>query len=383
MGRVETQPSSARAGTRRVLVGSLAAGLPLDEATLVLDLGPDHPSRAGLLEIHLTVAGPTVTAARVLPGAMHRGVEKLYEVRDYRQILTLADRHDWQAPFFGELAAAETCETMLRLEPPARAVGIRTLLAEHTRLLSHLGFLGWTVRDDRALAARVRGMRESLRHRTSALSGNRIHPMVARIGGVSVDPEPAWLAAEASLMTEASLLVDALIAHGLPGRAVAPVTESLVDDFGLSGPLARAAGVRLDARLGAPAYAGLTAHLDIPSTGDGDAHARFALLAAESRASAQMVQDLCRSLPTGPTQVRLPRIVKLPEGETYHVVEAPLGRSGFHIVSRGDKTPWRMKLRSPSFHHVAALEALLPGTRADDVETVLASVGYVIGDVDK
>lgn len=379
-GPVDTQPSSVP--TRRVLIGSLAAGLPLDEATLVLDLGPDHPSRAGLLEIHLSVAGDSVTAARVLPGAMHRGVEKLFEVRDYRQILMLADRHDWQAPFFGELAAAETFEGMLRLAPPARAIGVRTLLAEHTRILSHLGFLGWAVGEP-TLAARVRATREALRHRTTALTGNRVHPMVARIGGVSVDPEAAWLDDEATLMVEVEDLADALIAHGFPGAGIAPITEALVDQFGLSGPLARSAGVSLDSRLTAPAYADLTEHLSAPPSTAGDAHARFAALAAECADSARMVRELCRGLPAGPVSERLPRIVKLPEGEAYHFVEAPLGRSGFHLVSRGDKTPWRMKLRSPSFAHVAALEALLPGTLADDVETVLASVGYVIGDLDK
>ncbi|WP_425308099.1 NADH-quinone oxidoreductase subunit D [Ammonicoccus fulvus] len=378
---MDTQPSLVP--TRRVLIGSLAAGLPIDEATLVLDLGPDHPSRAGLLEIHLTVAGDIVTAARVLPGAMHRGVEKLFEVRDYRQILMLADRHDWQAPFFGELAAAETFEGMLRLEPPARAVGVRILLAEHTRILSHLGFLGWTVADEPDLAARVRATREALRRSTTALTGNRVHPMVARIGGVSVDPDPAWLTGEADLMVRVEELAGALGTHGFPGAGVAPVTEELVDAFGLSGPLARSAGVRLDSRLTAPAYADLLDHLHAPPSTAGDAHARFAALAAECGDSARMVQHVCHHLPAGPIQERLPRIVKLPEGETYHFVEAPLGRSGFHLVSRGDKTPWRMKLRSPSFPHVAALEALLPGTRADDVETVLASVGYVIGDLDK
>ncbi len=378
---MDTQPSPVP--TRRILIGSLAAGLPVDEATLILDLGPDHPSRAGLLEIHLSVADDAVITARVLPGAMHRGVEKLFEVRDYRQILMLADRHDWQAPFFGELAAAETFEGMLRLAPPARAIGVRTLLAEHTRILSHLGFLGWTVRGESGLAARVRAIREALRHRTTALTGNRVHPMVARIGGVSVDPDDAWLNDEAALMTEVEELAAALDAHGFPGAGVAPVGEQLIDAFGLSGPLARSAGVRLDSRLTAPAYADLTDHLHAPRVTAGDAHARFAALAAECVDSAHMVQELCHTLPPGPIQERLPRIVKLPEGEAYHFVEAPLGRSGFHLVSRGDKTPWRMKLRSPSFAHVAALEALLPGTRPDDVETVLASVGYVIGDLDK
>ncbi|MDO5498824.1 MAG: NADH-quinone oxidoreductase subunit D [Propionibacteriaceae bacterium] len=368
--------------TQRILVGSLASGLPADDATVILDLGPDHPSRAGLLELNLGVADGVITTARISPGAMHRGVEKLFEVRDYRQILHLADRHDWQAPFFGELAAAEAFEKLLRLAPPPRAVWVRTLLAEHTRILSHLGYLGWITSGDRDARRRIRAARERLRHQTTLLTGNRVHPMVVRIGGIAGDPGRDWLDAEVALMDELSALAGDLAGLPLPGEGLACVTAELVDAFGLSGPLARSAGIELDARVGASgAYAELG--LRHQAHGDGDVRSRFALLAAECVTSADLVRECCTQLPDGPVQVRLPKIVKLPEAESYSFVEGPLGRTGFHVVSRGQKTPWRMKLRSPSFHHVAALEALLPGTRADDVETVLASVGYVIGDLDK
>ena len=124
----------------RVLVGSLAPGvLPatqpakLPAGTILLDLGPEHPSGAGLIELRLWTENDVITTARVVVGAMHRGAEKLFEVRDYRQILMLADRHDWQAPFFGELVVALVCEQMMGLAVPERAVWLRTLLAEHTK----------------------------------------------------------------------------------------------------------------------------------------------------------------------------------------------------------------------------------------------------------
>ncbi|MDO5682668.1 MAG: NADH-quinone oxidoreductase subunit D [Propionibacteriaceae bacterium] len=365
----------------RILVGSLAAGLPQDAATVVLDLGPDHPSRAGLLEINLQATAGIVTAARILPGAMHRGVEKLFEARDYRQILMLADRHDWQAPFFGELAAVEAFEGMLRLTPPVRATWIRTLLAEHTRILSHLGFLGWLARDEPELVARVRRMRERLRDQFAVLTGNRVHPMAVRIGGMAVDPQEGWLATEQALMAEMSTLVEDLAVLPLPGEGLARVDAGLVDAYGLSGPLARAAGVPLDDRTQG-VYAELGFAVMRLGT-SGDAKARFALLLDECTVSADIVSACCTRLPEGPVQVRLPKIVKLPEAESYTFVEAPLGRSGFHLVSRGDKTPWRMKLRSPSFHHVAALEEVLVGSPIEQIEVILASIGYVIGDLDK
>ena len=120
-----------------------AATAPPPAGTVLLDLGPEHPSGTGLVELRLWVTDGVVTDATVVVGALHRGVEKLFEVRDYRQVLVLADRHDWQAPFAAELTVALTCERLLGLEVPPRAVWLRTLLAEHTRLLSHLGFLAW------------------------------------------------------------------------------------------------------------------------------------------------------------------------------------------------------------------------------------------------
>lgn len=379
-------PSDPRPAERRILVGSMAAGIPRDPTTVWLDLGPDHPGHAGLLELRVEEDEGIVTRATVVPGAMHRGVEKLFEVRDYRQVLSLADRHDWQAPFFGELAAATVVEAMMRLEVPPRAGWLRTLLAEHTRMLSHLGFLTWVARRSAPeTGPSLRGWREELREQTRRLSGNRIHPMVVRIGGFGADASPQWLAAEAELVDRIAAGMAPLASLDLPGAGLGRVDAALVDAYGLSGPMARAAGVDLDLRRAATGgpYAELADLLPPPAAGAGDASARFALLVTEVVQSARLVRACTERLPAGPVEVRLPKIVKPPEDEAYAAVEAPLGRAGFHVVSRGDKTPWRMKLRTPSFHHVAALEALLPGTPTADVECVLASVGHVIGDLDK
>jgi NADH-quinone oxidoreductase subunit D len=382
----------------RVLVGSLAPGVLPDAAvappagTLVLDLGPDHPSGAGLLELALWTDGGVVTAAEARVGALHRGAEKLFEVRDYRQIGMLADRHDWQAPFFGELGVAMVCEQLLGLEVPPRAVWLRTLLAEHTRLLSHLGFLthlsaGPTDAPD------PRPLRERLREQTRRLTGNRIHPMVARIGGLSVDADPGWLGAEASLADEVHDLagrVQAWLQAADPavrGSGLAPVDPATVAAHGLSGPLARASGVALDLRVAAPVLAyGELGHLLRPAPAtDGDAASRFRALAAELVDSSRLVVACAARLSDlpGPVEVRLGKIVKLPEGEAYLALEAPLGLAGFFVVSRGEKTPWRFKLRTPSFSNVAALESLLVGVPLTSLEAALGSIGYVVGDVDR
>jgi NADH-quinone oxidoreductase subunit D len=384
----------------RVLVGSLSPGvLPSalgaepPRGTVLLDLGPDHPSRAGLLELRLWTSGTTITSAEVVVGAMHRGAEKLFEVRDYRQILMLADRHDWQAPFAGELGVALTCERMLGLEVPERATWLRTLLAEHTRILSHLGFLAYVpFRLGRPNPASA--VRELLRTRTQELTGNRIHPMANRLGGLAVDADPTWLDAELATLADVVTVAQDLLsligseAFRAESSGVAQLDRSVIEAYGVSGPAARASGVPLDLRRTQPylSYPQLQPLLVTPEpVGSGDAQSRFAQLAHEVLSSAAVITacaDRLREV-AGPVAVRLGKIVKLPEGETYLATESPLGMAGFFLVSRGEKTPWRLKLRTASFNQVAALEAVLPGVAVDQLETTLASLGYVVGDIDK
>ncbi|MGI3784530.1 MAG: hypothetical protein ACRYG2_27535 [Janthinobacterium lividum] len=382
----------------RVLVGALGPGVlptpatgPPPDGTVLLDLGPEHPSGTGLVELRLWVEDGVVTEASVVVGALHRGVEKLFEVRDYRQVLMLADRHDWQAPFAAELTVALTCERMLGLEVPPRAVWLRTLLAEHTRLLSHLGFLGW-VPFRLGVPSPTAAVRETFRRQLQRLTGNRVHPMVNRVGGLAADADADWLAAERTLLTDVRSVAGQLATWlgsadlaGLAGTAV--LTREVVAAHGVTGPAARAGGLDVDLRTQRPYLAyGELADLVRPTPATaGDAGARLATLVHELRVSADLV-DACAgrlaSLP-GEVAVRLGKVVRLPEGEAYVATEAPLGVSGVFLVSRGDKTPWRLKLRTPSFNHVSALEPLLVGLPVDALEPTLASIGYVVGDIDK
>jgi NADH-quinone oxidoreductase subunit D len=217
--------------------------------------------------------------------------------------------------------------------------------------------------------------------------------MVARIGGLSVDADDGWLGAETALMARvrtAAEQTDAALAgaqgSGL-GSGVAPVDAGTVAAFGLGGVLARASGVDLDLRRTPTSlvYDELLPLLR-PAPGiDGDARTRFRVQLAEVVDACAMVEACAARLADlpGPVEVRLGKIVKLPEGEAYLALEAPLGVAGFFVVSRGEKTPWRFKLRTPSFSNAAALERVLVGVPVVDLETALASVGYVVGDIDR
>lgn len=382
----------------RVLVGSLAPGvLPAvtrdpPAGTILIDLGPDHPSQAGLIELRLWTAEGVISSAQVVVGAMHRGAEKLFEVRDYTQILMLADRHDWHAPFSGELAVALACEQMMGLAVPERAVWLRTLLAEHTRILSHAGFLTWVGRVA-DVDPGLNRLRESLRHQTLELTGNRIHPMVNRIGGLAADADVAWLRAETRLMSaveSAAGSVLGLLDHD-PAAAltggVAVLRPETIAQYGVSGPAARASGVDLDLRHQQPylAYAELGGLIGPPTSVEGDARSRIRAMAEEMITSARLVRACTDRLADidGPVTVRLGKIIRLPEGQAYSSIEAPLGIAGVYLSSRGEKTPWRLRLRTPSFSNLASLESVLIGTDVRSLEATLASVGYVVGDVDR
>ncbi len=237
----------------------------------------------------------------------------------------------------------------------------------------------------------LRPLREALREQTRLLTGNRVHPMVARIGGLAADADADWLAAETALVARVRDAVREtaarLDADPAAGAGVAPVDPATVTAFGLGGVVARASGVGLDLRC-APSplpYAELAPLIRPAPSTQGDARARWAAQLAEAADACTLVEACVIRLADlpGPLAVRLGKVVKLPEGEAYLALEAPLGVAGFFVVSRGEKTPWRFALRTPSFANAAALEHVLVGVRVADLEVALASIGYVVGDIDR
>lgn len=330
------------------------------------------------------LAEGNITHVDIRPGYLHRAAEKLFEVRDYRSLIMLADRHDWLSSFSGELVVTHAVEHAMGLAPPIRAVWLRTLLAELGRIHSHLSFLSHVSTGH--TTDRLWDVVEGLRSALLAWSGNRVHPMLNRVGGLAADMPSAWPVTVAAVLRQVDDLSDSLheLLNGreprLGGLGVTAVETCM--QYGLSGPVARAAGIRLDARRD-----GLLAYPDVfvdsqRRTG-GDALSRFRVLADELVSSRQMVQNCLDGLPGGEVSVRLSRRLKVPEGEHLSELEAPWGLASALLVSRGGPTPWRLALRTPTFANVSALSQLLVGVRECEIADVVASVGYGIGDLDK
>lgn len=382
--------------------GSAAVGdgrdLPTQE--MVLNIGPQHPATHGVLRLRLVLDGERIVSAEPVVGYMHRGAEKLFEARDYRQIIVLANRHDWLSAFSNELGVVLGAEHLLGMEVPERATWTRTLLAELNRVLNHLMFLGSYPLELGAITPVFYAFteREQLQAVMEELSGGRMHYMFNRVGGLKEDLPNGWTARvlEAILAVrhgmsrlEAMLLDNEILRARTVGVGV--LDPSLVHAYGVSGPVARASGVDLDLRRDDPylAYGELFADGGpgrVVTREAGDCFARLECLVEQVHVSldvAEVALDRLRSLPQGPVNVRLPKVLRVPEGHRYTWTENPLGINAYYLVSRGDKTPWRLKLRTASFNNVQVLSELLPGCLVADMVAVLGSTFFVVGDVDK
>jgi NADH-quinone oxidoreductase subunit D len=379
------------------IVGVGAGVKDLETEDMTLNIGPQHPSTHGVLRLRITLDGERISAAEPIIGYMHRGAEKLFEVRDYRQIIVLANRHDWLSAFSSELGVVAAVERMLGMEVPIRAVWARTLLAELNRVLNHLMFLGSYPLEIGAITPMFYAFteREQLQRVMEEISGGRMHYMFNRVGGLKEDLPAGWLGRVTEAVTAVRrgvTQIDRLIMGNEIFRArtrgVGVLTREQVEQFGVSGPIARAAGVDFDLRRDEPylAYGELADVLRVPTRTEGDCLARFECLLEQVYVSLDLA-DACveklASLPQGPINQRLPKVLKVPEGHTYAWTENPLGINGYYLVSRGEKTPWRLKLRSASFNNMQVLTEMLPGNLVADMIAILGSMFFVVGDIDK
>lgn len=387
-----------RVAHRELDIGLGTAGLTTTE--MVLNIGPQHPATHGVLRLRITADGERIVAAEPIVGYMHRGAEKLFEVRDYRQIMVLANRHDWLSAFSNEIGVALAVESMLGMEVPERATWTRTLLAELNRALNHLMFLGSYPLELGAITPIFYAFREreELQAVMEEISGGRMHYMIAQVGGLREDIPEGWLdrvdqavaTVRRRLPDVAAMLIDNPILRGRT-VGVGVLTTEQARQYGVSGPIARASGLDIDLRRDEPYLAygelfGPDGPGRVVTRTNGDCYARLEVLLEQVEVSLDLAErctEVLRGLPDGPIDVKLPKVLKVPEGEHYQATENPLGLNGYYLVSRGDKVPWRLKLRSASFNNVQVLSELLPGALIGNMVAILGSTFFVVGDIDK
>lgn len=376
---------------------TVGIGGAAESTDMVLNIGPQHPSTHGVLRLRLVLDGEVIRQAEPVVGYMHRGAEKLFEARDYRQIVMLANRHDWLSAFSNELGVVMAVERMLGMEVPEWAVWLRTLLAELNRVLNHLMFLGSYPLELGGITPVFHAFREreELQTAMEEVSGGRMHYMFNRVGGLKEDLPAGWLGrarqAVASVRSRMDVYDRLVLGNEIfraRTRGVGVLDRETVHAFGVSGPIARASGVDFDLRRDEPylAYGELQDTLRVVVREDGDCLARFECLLEQTHNALELADaclDRLAELPQGPVNQRLPKVLKAPEGHTYAWTENPLGLNGYYLVSKGEKTPYRLKLRSASYNNIQALVELLPGTLVADMVAILGSFFFVVGDIDK
>lgn len=355
------------------------------ENILELDLGSFHPGAHGGLELQLQVADGVIESCRVRSGLMHRSAEKLFEARDYRQIMMLANRHDWVSAVSSELGVALAVEQATGIMPPDRATWSRMVLAEAGRIGASALFLA---------ALDIPGalqLRERWASWQEAATGGRVHPMINRIGGLEAPIPSAQLDALSALAGQVQQDVDTwrrAIESLVDLQGLGVLADQAARDFACSGPVGQASGVDWDLRRDDPYL--FYGHLDIdwslPVHTAGDAASRYLALVDGMELSARII-DLCleplSALEDQPVSVPLPKTLRAPETTVHVWTQNPLGIAGWLLVSDGDVMPLRLKARTPSFAHLQAMESALVGTPVSVLAPAVASFFFVVGDADR
>ncbi|MCP3912478.1 MAG: NADH-quinone oxidoreductase subunit D [Actinomycetia bacterium] len=365
----------------------------LETEGMTLNLGPQHPATHGTLRLVARLDGEQVVAAEPLMGYMHRGYEKLSEVRTFPQVTALINRIDWLGSFANEVPFILAAEQLMGIEAPPRAQWIRTILFEMSRIANITLFLG----DMGVQLGAVTPVffafrdREYILNQIESATGGRFHPNFDRIGGLKDDLPAGWIqgtkSALAKIRTFCDQMEDLLVGNMIfeqrcRGVGVIPADVGLA--YGLSGANIRASGVDWDVRRDNPC--GLVydqVDWEVWTHPDGDSFARYWVRLQETREACNIVEQLLDNIPSGPILAKVPRIIKVPEGEAYVETENPLGVMGYYVVSKGGLEPYRVKIRSASFSNMSITPWLLKGVYVPDIISILASLYFILGDIDR
>jgi NADH-quinone oxidoreductase subunit D len=403
------------------------------EETMVINMGPQHPSTHGVLRLVLELDGETVVNCRPVVGYLHTGIEKNAEWRTWQQGVAYVTRMDYLSPFHNEMAYCIAVERLLGIEVPERARVIRVMLSELNRVASHLVWLATTSLELGAISVMLYGFREreQILDILEMVTGLRMNHAYMRIGGLVMDlPEGAedliraYLKQMPGRIREYENLLSSNPIWLERTRDVGYVSPDDLLALGATGPILRAAGVAYDVRTASPYGDYETYEFDVPVRQEGDCYARFEVRIGEMRESLRIVEQCLSRLEPGPVKIDDPKLrfpgdlevgpdgignseeyvkhimeesmealinhfklvtqgFRVPPGEVYQPVESPRGELGYYVVSDGGNRPYRVRVRDPSFVNLQSLPLMVRGRLVADTVACIASVDPVMGGVDR
>ena len=359
---------------------------------MILNVGPQHPATHGVFRLLATIDGEKLINAEPIIGYMHRGYEKLVEARDYRQITNLVSRMDWLSGINNELPLHLCLEKMMGIEVPERAQYLRVIMCEMNRILNHLMFFASFGAELGAITPTFYAFREreDIQAALEMATGGRMHFGFFRPGGLREDmPKGFFVQALKGVRQTIARLDDyetLLVGNEIFKQrtiGVGILEREVAYSYGVSGPIARGSDIDFDVRKDEPYLVYDRFDFDVHSAPNGDCFDRFWVLVHEVVESAKIVEQAIEGLPSGPIMGKAPRVIQVPAGEAYVRTENSLGELGMYLVSDGDRRPYRLKIRTPSYSNVSALPHVLKDTFVSDMIAILGSFFFVLGDIDR
>ena len=361
---------------------------------VTINMGPQHPSTHGVFRLRVTFDGEVVVDVEPVFGYLHRGTEKLAEERSYVQIVTLTDRLDYVSSMSNNLAYVRSVEKLAGIEVPERGQYLRVISAELQRLASHFIATGFMLQELGTFGGTPLMYcfreRERILELFEMLCGARITLSYMRPGGVLQDaPEEFWPALD-TLIGDMPRYLDEL--EGLittneivlaRTRGIGIVPPDLAVAGSLTGPMLRASGVQWDLRKADPYEIYDRVDFDVPIGYEGDTYDRYYVRIQEMRQSVRIIEQCIEQIEEGPVLTDGPFFVRPPAGDAYAAVEGPKGELGFYLVSDGGISPYRCKIRAPSFINLTLLRDMLVGWKLADLIIIFGSTDVVLGEVDR
>ena len=390
---------------------------PAQDRTMILNMGPQHPSTHGVLRVILEIDGENVI--RIMPdiGYLHTGIEKTCEAKFYQQVVTLTDRIDYLCPLTNNLCYCLAVEKLLGMEIPPKAQWLRVLLNELTRINSHLVWLGTHAMDIGAMTVLLYCFREreEILKIFEMASGQRMMTSYFRVGGIALEPPLGFFdrvrdfaGSFSERIDEYENLLTANPIWTMRTKGVATITAEDAIALGCSGPTLRGSGVDFDLRRDMPYSSYEKFQFNVPVAKEGDVFARYVCRVQELRESIGIVRQALDGMPEGPIKANDPKVVlpdrekmktqmealiyhfkiitegfAVPAGEVYQAVESPRGEMGYYVVSDGTAKPYRVHMRAACLANLQALEKMCEGRLIADVVAAIGSIDIVLGEIDR